>query len=110
MTMKPPACKLIAIVLIAVCAHNTTARAQNDAQKGPNLTCRSVQDIKAPQLYGMWQVSFTNPPAGLPGAAPVLLEKHEEFSDSVQGVVTRKLAGPQNAKDGHAPQIGRAHV
>ena len=108
MTMKPPACKLIAIVLIAVCAHNTTARAQNDSQKGPNSACRSIKDIKAPQLYGMWQVSFTNPPAGLPGAATVLLEKHEEFSDSVQGVVTRKLAGPQNAKDGHAPRAALA--
>ena len=108
MTMKPPACKLFAIFLIASCAHITSAIAQNDAQKGPNTACRSIKDIKAPQLYGLWQVSFTNPPAGLPTAATLLLEKHEEFSDSLQGVVTRKLPALQIAKDGHAPKAALA--
>ena len=106
--MKPPACKLFAIFLIAACAHITSAKAQNDAQKGPNKACRSIKDIKAPQLYGMWQVSFTNPPAGLPTVATLLLEMHEEFSDSLQGVVTRKLPALQIAKDSHAPKAALA--
>ena len=106
--MKPPAFKLFAIFLIAACAHITSARAQNDAQKVPNLTCKAIKDIRAPQLYGMWHVSFTNPPAGLPNAATLLLEKHEEFSDSLQGVVTRKLPALQNAKDGHAAKAALA--
>ena len=40
--------------------------------------------------------------------ATLQLEKHEEFSDSVQGVVTRKLTALQNAKDGHAPRAALA--
>ncbi len=106
--MKPPAFKLFAIFLIAACAHITSARAQNDAQNGPKASCKSAKDIKAPQLYGMWQVSFTNPPAGLPASATLLLERHEEFSDSLQGVVTRKLPALQNAKDGHAAKAALA--
>ena len=108
MTMKQSFHKLFAIFLVAACAHITLARAQNDAQKVPNLPCKAIKDIKAPQLYGMWQVIFTMPPAGLPNTATMLLEKHEEFSDSLQGVVTRKLPAFQNAKDGHAPKAALA--
>ena len=108
MTMKPPANKLFAIFIIAACAHITLARAQNDAQKVPNPACGAIKNIKAPQLYGLWQVTFTNTPAGLPASATLLLEKHEEFSDSLQGVVTRKLPALQNAKDGHAAKAALA--
>ncbi|MGB4116477.1 MAG: hypothetical protein WBK51_08030 [Polaromonas sp.] len=49
----------------------------------------SAKSIKAPQLYGIWQVTFTNPPAGLPKTAVMLLEKHKEFADSLSGIVSR---------------------
>ena len=106
--MKRQACKSIAIILIAFCAHINSAKAQNDLKTGSNALCRAIKDIKAPQLYGMWQVSFTNPPAGLPAVATLLLERHEEFSDSLQGVVTRKLPVLPKAKDGHAPTAALA--
>ena len=101
---------LFAIIIIAACAHINWATAQNGSQTAPKAACIVTKDIKAPQLYGLWQVSFTNPPAGLPDAATVMLEKHEEFSDSLQGVVTRKLPAGQkfNAKDGHAAKAALA--
>ena len=82
--------KSIAIFLIAVCAHIHWATAQNSTQNEPKTACLSSKSIKAPQLYGIWQVSFTNPPAGLPKSAVMLLEKHEEFSDSLRGIVSRE--------------------
>ena len=103
--------KQIAIILVAACAHIHLAIAQNSTQKAPQTSktaCAAVKDIKAPQLYGLWQVTFFQPPAGLPAYATLLLEKHEEFSDSLQGVVTRKLPAPQNAKDGHAAKAALA--
>ena len=81
--------KPIALFLIAACAHIHWATAQNDTQKEPKTACPAAKTIKAPQLYGIWQVSFTNPPAGLPKTAVMLLEKHEEFSDSLAGIVSR---------------------
>jgi hypothetical protein len=65
-------------------------------------------------MYGLWQVTFTNPPAGLPLTATLMLEKHEEFGDSVQGVVTRALPAKSsgnatgNIKDGHAARAAVA--
>lgn len=47
--------------------------------------------MKAEQLFGTWSVRFASPPAGLPAAATMRLERHEEFSDSLAGVVVRKL-------------------
>ena len=115
--MQRRAVKLFAIYLIAACAHINWATAQNSTQKPPKTACTATADIKsvkAPQLYGMWQVTFTQPPPGLPASATMLLEKHEEFSDSLQGVVTRKLPAPRDAKDakdakdGHAPKAALA--
>ena len=84
--MKP---KVIAIFLIAFSSNIHWAIAQNDAQKERPTTCLNAKIIKAPQLYGIWQVTFNNPPAGLPKTAIVMLEKHQEFSDSLRGVVSR---------------------
>ena len=57
----------------------------------------SAKSIKAPQPYGIWRVTFNNPPAGLPKTAVMLLEKHAEFSDSLAGIVSRDLV----SADGH---------
>ncbi|MBC7608796.1 MAG: hypothetical protein H7228_04330 [Polaromonas sp.] len=83
--------KHVAILLIAACAHIHWASAQNNTQNEPKTGCAAPKTIKAPQLYGIWQVTFTNPPAGLPKTAVMLLEKHEEFSDSLAGIVSRDL-------------------
>lgn len=60
--------------------------------------------MKAEHLFGLWAVRFTNPPAGLPVAATMLLERHAEFSDSLAGQVSRDLgAAAGSAKiAGHA--------
>ena len=47
--------------------------------------------MKAEQLFGAWTVRFASPPAGLPATATMRLERHEEFSDSLAGVVLRQL-------------------
>ncbi len=81
--------KSIALFLIAACTHIHWASAQNNTQNEPKTACPAPKTIKAPQLYGIWQVTFTNPPAGLPKTAVMLLEKHEEFSESLSGIVSR---------------------
>ena len=96
--------KSVAILLIAAYATSQWARAQNDAKSQPQEVCSSVKAIKAPQLYGEWQVTFTNPPAGLPASAVMLLEKHEEFADSLAGNVSR---GPVTAA-GHTAKAALA--
>ncbi len=108
MTVHLRPLKSFAIILIAFCAYINWATAQNGPKTPLKTACGAAKDIKAPQLYGMWQVTFTNPPAGLPDNATLLLEKHEEFSDSLQGVVTRKLSAAQNSKDGHAAKAALA--
>ena len=102
--MKLKSLKSIAIFLIACCAHIHWATAQNNTQKEPTTACLSPKSIQAPQLYGIWQVSFTNPPAGLPNTAVMLLEKHAEFSDSLAGIVSRD---PVTAK-GHTAKAALA--
>jgi hypothetical protein len=102
------ALRQIAIILIAACAHINCATAQNSTQKEPKTACTTTKDIKAPQLYGTWHVTFTNPPLGLTVGATLLLEKHGEFSDSLQGVVTRKLPTAEKAATGHAAKAALA--
>jgi len=68
----------------------------------------SPKSIKASQLYGIWQVTFTNPPAGLPKTAVLLLEKHQEFSDSLSGIVSRDLAPAATNTPGHAAKAALA--
>ena len=60
--------------------------------------------MKAEQLFGAWTVRFANPPAGLPATATMRLERHEEFSDSLAGVVVRQLprVGGKAAVGAHA--------
>jgi hypothetical protein len=89
MTMKLQPLKSTAIFLVAACAHIHWATAQNSTQNEPKTACTAAKNIKAPQLYGIWQVTFANPPAGLPKTAVMLLERHEEFADSLAGIVSR---------------------
>ena len=102
--MQTHATKSIAILIIAVSACINCAIAQNSIKNEPKPSCPSAKAIRAPQLYGIWQVSFTNPPAGLPKTAVILLEKHEEFSDSLAGVVSRELV----TATGHAAKAALA--
>ena len=106
--MKPISCKKIAIFLIAIYAHINWAIAQNSTPKEQRAACIGAERIRAPQLYGIWQVSFTNPPAGLPKTAIMLLEQHQEFSDSLRGIISRDL--PVSATDtaGHAARAALA--
>ncbi|MGH6640907.1 MAG: hypothetical protein ACREBY_20165, partial [Polaromonas sp.] len=60
-----------ALIFIATCALVSGASAQNK----PETACPSAQDLKAQQLYGLWAVRFTSPPAGLPARATLLLER-----------------------------------
>lgn len=91
MTFSPRPIKSFAIFLIAACAHIHWAAAQNNPKKEPDSACPAVGAMKAPQLYGLWRVTFTQPPAGLPAHAVMLLEKHAEFSESLAGSLSRDL-------------------
>ena len=106
--MKLQSCKSFAIFVIAACTHIHWAEAQNSTKKEPEITCLAAKRIKAPQLYGIWQVSFTNPPAGLPKTAVMLLEKHQEFSDSLSGIVSRDLPPAAANTPGHAAKAALA--
>lgn len=67
--------------------------------------------MKAEQLFGLWTVRFTNPPAGMPARATMRLERHAEFADSLAGVVNRELnavAGSNAASPGHAARAALA--
>ena len=76
-----------AIFFIAAYACFTWATAQNSNKK----ECLPASQMKAEQLFGVWTVRFASPPAGLPAMATMRLERHEEFSDSLAGVVLRQL-------------------
>ena len=104
MKMKFRSCLSNAIVVIAACVNSNWATAQNTPKSEPKIACPDSKNIRAPQLYGMWQVSFTNPPAGLPKTAVMLLEKHEEFGDSLAGIVSRDAVTAR----GHAAKAALA--
>lgn len=72
--------------------------------------CPAAAEIKPEQLYGLWAAQFTNPPAGLPARATMLLERHAEFSESLAGVVSRDLgtAAGSKAIAGHAAKAALA--
>ena len=95
---------LFAIALIAVSPYFNWAIAQNSEKLPIGSGCLEAKAIRAPQLYGIWQVSFTNPPTGLPKTAVLLLEKHEEFGDSVAGIVSRESV----TASGHAAKAALA--
>ena len=62
--------------------------------------------IKAPQLYGRWQVLIESPPAGMPKIATMTLERHAEFSDSLAGTVARTFASNSGPRTSHAALAG----
>ena len=97
-----------AIFLILICTDIHWATAQNSIQKELKTACPAAKSIKAPQLYGVWQVSFTSPPAGLPKTAVMLLEKHGEFADSLSGAVSRDLLPAAANTLGHATKAALA--
>ncbi len=106
MTMK--SYKAFAIFTIAYCAHINWATAQNSPQIEPKIACLSPKNIRAPQLYGIWQVTFASPPAGLPKTAVMLLEKHAEFADSLRGIISRDLPPVAADTAGHAAKAALA--
>ena len=88
--MRAPALKLTAMVLIASCAYIKTATAQTPKRQEPATSCLDAKTVSAVHLYGVWQVSFTNPPVGMPASAELVLGKHEELADSVAGEIRRE--------------------
>ena len=104
MTMRYGILKSIAIGLIANSLVIHGASAQNKPKNAPPTACPPTTTIKAPQLYGIWQVTFINPPAGLPARAVLLLEKHDEFADSLSGLVSRDSV----TASGHAAKAALA--
>ena len=76
-----------ATLFIALSALASSANAQN-RQK---IDCVAAQSMKAFQLHGRWAAQFTNPPAGLPTRATLLLQRHAEFTESLAGSVNRDL-------------------
>jgi hypothetical protein len=108
MTMRHRILKSFALFLIANSIGIQGASAQNNPQNalknGLQIACPPTTTIKAPQLYGIWQVTFINPPAGLPARAVLLLEKHEEFADSLSGLVSRDSV----TASGHAAKAALA--
>ena len=89
-----------AIFFIAAYACVTWAVAQNSLKKD----CLPASQMKAAQLFGAWTVRFASAPAGLPATATMRLERHEEFADSLAGVVLRQLprVGGKAASGTHA--------
>ena len=86
----------IAILFIAIFSAHSSVRAQKDAK----TSCPPVQTMKAEQLFGLWDVRFTDPPAGLPTKATLQLERHAEFSDSLAGTVRRNFGAIGGAING----------
>lgn len=80
------------------------------AQNNPRTACPVGQDLKADQLYGLWEARFSNPPAGLPARATLKLQQHAEFTESLAGLVSRELgaAAGSPAIAGHAKQAALA--
>ncbi|MDQ3059403.1 MAG: hypothetical protein M3R45_07720 [Pseudomonadota bacterium] len=79
------------------------------AQNPPPASCPPAQSMKAEQLFGLWAVRFSDPPAGLPARATLRLQRHAEFSDSLAGTVSRDLPNTANAPaSGHAAQAALA--
>lgn len=95
-----------ALLLIAAFALSTGAIAQTK----PDAACPAAADMKAAQLYGLWAVRFSHPPAGLPERATMVLERHAEFAESLAGIVSRDLGAAAGSKAiaGHAAKAALA--
>ena len=96
----------IAILFIAIFSAYSSVRAQKDT----TTSCPPVQTMKAEQLFGLWDVRFTDPPAGLPPKATLLLERHAEFSDSLAGTVRRDFGTTGGAAKGSAKGLANGSV
>lgn len=71
----------IAVFLTAACAIPLKAYSQNSGVQ----QCPNAVDTSSAHLHGLWRAQFD----GLAQGATVLLEKHSELADSVQGGITR---------------------
>ena len=76
------------LAAVLVPAPAASAPTQNAAP-----ACVPAQALTAPLLYGRWAVRYTDPPAGLPPTATLVLQRHAEFSESLAGTVTRPAQG-----------------
>jgi hypothetical protein len=96
----------LAIFFIAASTLTFGASAQSTSQ----TACPGLHELKAAQLYGLWEARFSNPPAGLPARATMRLQQHAEFTESLAGLVTRDLgaAAGSPAIAGHARQAALA--
>lgn len=94
----------LALLLTTACVLPLGAFAQN----APPPACTPARDMKAAEIYGMWSASFTNPPAGLPARATMLLQRHAEFSESLSGMVSRNMDGISKPAAGHAAKAALA--
>lgn len=95
-----------ATFLIATNVCLTSATAQNQQKTG----CLAASAMKAEQLHGRWAAQFTDPPAGLPDRASMVLQRHAEFSASLAGTVSRDLgpAAGASAPAGHSARAALA--
>ena len=97
-----------AVFLALAWAGLSTAFAQaTPAPVSSMAGCPAFPGVMAARLYGSWAVRFSNPPAGLPATATLLLERHAEFSESLAGSVSRKL-GPRQVEGQVQGQVAKA--
>ncbi len=78
------------------------------AQSAVSTACTPAKEMKAAQLFGLWSASFTNPPAGLPDRATMLLQQHAEFSESLSGMISRNMDSLVKPAAGHAAKAALA--
>ncbi len=83
-------CK-ISIILIAIYAYPTRTNSQINALK----SCISPSQVVSADLHGLWRAQFD----GLAQGATLLLERHTELADSLQGGVNRDGQKTQAAGD-----------
>ncbi len=88
--------RLLAIILIAVCAVATGATAQNDPGMLATPACpTTAQELPLEALYGTWGVRFDDPPGD---SMEVRLAKHPDYA-GVKGTITRGATAAQLAGD-----------
>ena len=111
LSLMPRAATFSAMLLLsaaspaAVSVTPPPAAVSNPAQNA-GAACVPVEAMTAPLLYGQWAVRYTNPPAGLPPTATLVLQRHAEFSESLAGTVTRSGADTALAQTASAALAG----
>lgn len=105
MTLNHP--RLALLLALPLClAFSLPQRAW--AQGATPTACTPAKEMKASEIFGLWSASFTNPPAGLPAKATLLLQRHAEFSDSLSGMVSRNMDSVRTPAAGHAAKAALA--